>query len=208
MNLEFDLSKTGKSSFQATKKEGKAAKVGNDNFYPGKLVVRVPAVSTKKGFGTNFVMSAGVIKALNVVEGEDTYVGILQHTDGKVYLINFNGTMDVDTLKKELKYAKITKKGTFSSKYMAEALAKAGFPADATQDVEVSAVSAGNVKGAVAFGNILATNNVVEEDDQDSVEDTDETDNAGPEIENVESEEVEDAIVEGETTDSEAEFTW
>lgn len=208
--MNFDFGKIGKASFSASKAGAKGT-VKKDNSklnkdYAGQSVVLIPQAATKKGHGTIFILTDEAIKGLNVQEGVQAYVGVAS-MNGKPYLLNLAGVLDEETLKKDLKFARLTDGGTFSSKYIAEALVKAGYALDKTQYVTATPVKAGNVSGALELGNILKEEVVTEEENVD-VEENSTVETGNADQQEVVSEVVEDAVVEATEEASTDEFEW
>lgn len=154
MNFNFD--NVGKSGFRSKKEKKAATPRVKKSFYPGESVLLVPQLPIDKGYKAQFTMSDNLVKALGInvdsdVEQRVTFI----YEGGEMYLLNVTSVAD-----KVRSTAKVTKTGTFNSKYFVQMLGNDQFwcPVDSEQVVICETVAGDNVDGAVRLVRLYDNN--------------------------------------------------
>lgn len=154
MNFNFD--NVGKSGFRSKKEKNAATTRVKKSFYPGESVLLVPQIPVDKGYKAQFTMSDNLVKALNINTDSETEQRVtFIYDSGEMYLLNVTSVAD-----KVRSTAKVTKTGTFNSKYFVQMLGNDQFwcPVDSEQVVICEAVAGDNVDGAVRLVRLYDNN--------------------------------------------------
>lgn len=151
MNFELEF---GKSTLQNKGAVKSGNVINNAKFHPGKSAIQVPAVPAK-GHSAQFILSSDLVAGLNLELNAvtDQYVAFQGNSETKeLYILNVTGIITDEATLKTNKFARVTKQGTFSSKYLMEMVQKAlELDNNVTYDLVVKVVDGGNMTGAAQF---------------------------------------------------------